>query len=168
MIALHQAILSLGYFGLMCVGEMGASEHCLKVKDVHIVQNKRKLMIILHTSKTHWQDNKPQVIKISSARKEEHKSKLNYHFCPYNILRTFVQCRRSFKDEQEQFFVFQNRMPVSTDHIRKILQRLIAELKLDPSLYNVHSLRSGRSLDLLDSGLSKKLEGGGATQSITI
>ena len=90
MITLHQAILSLGYFGLMCVGEMGASEHCLKAKDVHIVQNKRKLMIILHTSKTHWKDNKPQVIKISSARKEEHKSKQNYHFCPYNILRTFV------------------------------------------------------------------------------
>ena len=64
---LHKAILVMGYFGLLRVGEMTLGNHVIKAKDVHVGKNKNKLMFVLHTSKTHWTDVKPQVIKISST-----------------------------------------------------------------------------------------------------
>ena len=52
---LYKAIFSLGYYGLMRVGELTVNEggHTVKAKDVHLATNKEKLLVILYTSKTH-------------------------------------------------------------------------------------------------------------------
>ena len=66
-ITLSQALLATSYFGLFRVGEMTASDHVVKACDVHVVTNKKKMMFVLHTSKTHTRASKPQIIKIVAS-----------------------------------------------------------------------------------------------------
>ena len=61
----YRALLSLAYYGLMRIGELTTSQHSLKAKDVHIASNKNKILVILHSSKTHGKESLPQKIKIS-------------------------------------------------------------------------------------------------------
>ena len=53
--AAYMALFSTAYFGLLRVSEitLTSSNHAVRVGDVHISQNKRKILLILHTSKTH-------------------------------------------------------------------------------------------------------------------
>ena len=61
---LYSAMLSTAYYGLFRVGEISSGSHPILVKDVHIAQNKNKMLFVLHTSKTHRKGNKPQLFKI--------------------------------------------------------------------------------------------------------
>ena len=61
---MYKTLLILGYYGLLRVREMMSSPHCLKAKDVHVGQNKDKLLLVLHSSKTHSKNKAPQQIKI--------------------------------------------------------------------------------------------------------
>ena len=61
---LYLAIIALGYYGLMRIGELAYSPHVLKAKDVHLAKNKSKLLILLHSLKTH--SSGVQEIKIVS------------------------------------------------------------------------------------------------------
>ena len=63
---LYQALFATSYFGLFRVGELTLGEHTVKARDVQIGKNKNKMLFILRTSKTHWKDAKPQMIKIMS------------------------------------------------------------------------------------------------------
>ena len=63
---LYQALFSTAYFGLFRVGELTLSQHVITVNNIHIGVNKKKMMFVLRTSKTHWKDVKPQIVKISS------------------------------------------------------------------------------------------------------
>ena len=62
---LYKTIFALCYYGLMRVGEVTKSQHVLKAKDVHIAQNKDKILLILYSSKTHTKGSRPQKIKIT-------------------------------------------------------------------------------------------------------
>ena len=53
LLTLFKVMLVAGYYGLLRVGEMTASPHVLKSKDVKLGKNKNKLMFVLHSSKTH-------------------------------------------------------------------------------------------------------------------
>ena len=68
---LYKMIFALCYYGLMRVGEVTKSQHVLKAKDVHIAQNKDKILLILYSSKTHTKGSRPQKIKITSNRNEK-------------------------------------------------------------------------------------------------
>ena len=81
---LYKAIFSLGYYGLMHVGELTQGSHVVKAKDVHIGCNKNKMLIVLYTSKTHGLETSPQEIKISQLINVKTKNRL---FCPFRILR---------------------------------------------------------------------------------
>ena len=59
---LYEALFALGYYGLMRIGELTASNHCVKAKNIHLALNKEKLLIVLYSSKTH---NKGHVSKKS-------------------------------------------------------------------------------------------------------
>ena len=61
-------MISTSYFGLLRVGEITSGDHPVLATDVHIAANKRKIMFVLHTSKTHWKNMKPQMIKITSSK----------------------------------------------------------------------------------------------------
>ena len=150
------------YFGLLRVGELTERDHVIKAKDVHIGKNKNKIMILLHTSKTHWRDSKPQIIKINSVeynptgQKEMRNNISNNGFCPFQILQEYVGARKSriASNPDEPFFVFRDRSPVSALNLRVMLRAILKEIGLDNTLYNVHSFRIGHAGDLLSMNLS--------------
>ena len=63
---LYKCLFSSMYFGLFRIGELTASPHVVKVCDVRIAANKRKMQFILRSSKTHSTNIKPQLIYILS------------------------------------------------------------------------------------------------------
>ena len=153
--------------GMFRIGEVTEGTHAIRAKDVHIGKNKEKLMFILHTSKTHGLDSKPQIVKISSSKSllelENKKGKnstsvlqLNSdnQFCPFSLLRQYVALRRSRRCTSEQFFIFRDRTPVTPNHVRPVLKQTLKQLGLNNKLYGFHSLRGGRATDLLEMSVS--------------
>ena len=75
LLILYQALFSTAYFGLLRVGKITSGSHPILAKDVQVGVNKRKILFVLHSSKTHNKANLPQMIKISSKSKNEQKDK---------------------------------------------------------------------------------------------
>ena len=118
---LYATLLLTAYFGLFRVGELTSGSHPILAKDVQIASNKRKLMFILRTSKTHDLGNKPQIVKISSTPISVTHSKLivnpNILPCPYHLLRKYARARGPYRSSTEPFFVFQDGAPVKPQHL---------------------------------------------------
>ena len=120
------------------------------------------MMFILHMSKMHWTDKKPQIIKITSsdytpggAEAAEVNANSNSSFCPFLILNQYLQVwKNGRKQDEEKFFVFKDRSPVTPVQFRTKLKELIANIGLNPDMYDTRSFRSGREVDLLDLGLT--------------
>ena len=141
--AMYKAIYSTGYYALLRVGEMGYSRHVLKAKDVHEARNKKEMLIVLHSSKTHNTNMAPQKIRVYRSDRES-----TSFFCPVKTLKDYIVLRGTRASDDEQFFVFPDKSPVTPDHIRSELRESIRRLNLDEKLYDTHSLRSGRATDL--------------------
>ena len=144
---LYSALFTTAYFGLFRVGELTKGDHPVKVIDVHLAENKRKILMILRTSKTHWKDTHPQTIKIV-CHKNAQVAK-NNNLCPFKILNRYIDCRLEYDSPLEQFFVFADGSPVLAFHFRKTLKTVLKAADFDSSLYDTHSMRSGRVVDLL-------------------
>ena len=99
---LYKAMFSLCYYGLMRIGEVTNSPHVLKAKDVHIAQNKDKILLVLYSSKTHDKASRPQKIKISANSFATRAA--NRHFCPFHLMREFLKVRGDYAEDSEQFF----------------------------------------------------------------
>ena len=146
---LYRALFLTAYYGLFRIGELTKSDHTVKVADVHIGENKNKLVFILHMSKTHGKNNKPQIIRISSVSKHGGPGNgnripgINCSYCPFQALREYVDVRKKFCEGSEQFFVFKDRSPVEPRHARLMLKKLLL-------LYNFHCIRMGMASDLLE------------------
>ena len=157
LLAMYQALFSTAYFGMFRVGELTRGNHPVRAKDVHIAMNKNKLMFVLHTSKTHWKNNNPQIIKISSKDiASKHKAAKDFDaICPYTLLRNYLRIRsEDFRSVQEQFFVFRDRSEVTAENFREVLKSAIKKAGLNYKLYNCSSFRSGRAVDLLRKKIS--------------
>ena len=160
LVTLYQALFMTAYFGMFHVGELTwtESDHMVRAKDVQVGSNKKKLMFVLHTSKTHWHDEKPQIIKISSLDNNQKSSlaegKVIDSNCPFTCLRKYLRLRKGRKDDNEQFFVFRDRSPVTATNFRQILKKTLQILNLDPAVYNSQGFRDGRSLDLAEMNVS--------------
>ena len=141
---LYKTIFATMYYGLLRVGEATSSEHVIKAENVHIAQNKRKILLVLFTSKTHGRGNKPQEVKITAI-----DSKLKLHFCPFQLLRTYLKLRGDYDNSREQFFIFRDKQPVLPSHVRNMLLRVLVNLNLNPKVYGTHSFHIGRSCDLI-------------------
>ena len=112
---LYCSLFALVYYGLLRVGELTSGPDPVFATDVQIAFNKKKMKFILHKSKMHWQDAKPQIIKITSsrwgydARNEQQKSKLsksrNAIHCPYFLLTSYSNTCPSWQDLTEPFFI---------------------------------------------------------------
>ena len=144
--SLYKSIFALAYYGLMRIGELTFSDHVLKAKDIHIGQNKDKLLIVLYSSKTHGKANLPQKIKIEAETTNNPK---NRFFCPFSLVRQYARLRGEYQVDDEQFFTFSDGSPVRPEHVRESLRFFLSQLNLDSSLYDCHSFRSGRSVDLV-------------------
>ena len=160
LVVLYQAMILTTYYGLFRIGELTASPHVVKACDVHIATNKKKLMFVLHSSKTHDNSDKPQVIKISTTSTNKNNKNVQCHpirpicCCPFTKLQQFLQLRRKYANETEQFFVFADGSPVTQHHYRRIVRDLLKKATLDHRAYCVHDIRVGQASDMLDMGLS--------------
>ena len=146
-----------GYYGLLRIGEMTASPHVIKACDVHLGKNKRKLMFVLHSSKTHTIAMKPQIIKIShqfATSNHKQKKTKSSTCCPYAIIRNYLDLRPGFVVRMEQFFIFSDGSGLKAPQFRSIFKTLLIKANLNHKLYEVHGLRSGRASDLLKFGVS--------------
>ena len=157
---LFSAVFASAYFGLLRVGEVTLSEHVILAKNVHVGENKRKIRFILRTSKTHWSDVKPQIVKITQKEKKNHGYQHYQHrsdplrVCPFTILQKYLRNRPISLTLDEQFFVFADNSPVKPANARNTLKIMLTKAGLDPSLYGMHSFRIGRASDLLKYNFS--------------
>ena len=160
---LFKALFVTSYFGLfrVCKLTLTLSSHVVRVMDVHIGKNKRKILFILRTSKTLSKSNRLQMIKISTkgdgnetSKRKSLLDKSNGRFCPYELIRDYIDLRPKFHDTNEQFFVFRDYSPVTELHFRSTLHLMLKMMAYDKKLYNYHSFCIGRSCDLMKYGLT--------------
>ena len=157
---LYTTIFITMFYGMFRIGELALGPHTVVVNDVHISENKVKLLFVLWTSKTHTKGSRPQKIKIkknSQKRMIRQKPDNNYNackWCLFAMLSNYVRIRRSAKQPSEPFFIFRDRSPVQPKHLREVLCKALQENEFNSSLYSVHSLRAGRALQLLKLGVS--------------
>ena len=150
---MYLAIFSSAYYRLLRVGEITSGTHPILAQDVHAGDNKRKILFILTTSKTHWTDKKPQHVKISSPSPDSQWTALNPIYCPFKILCEYIVIRPSCTDISEPFFVSRDKSPVKSQHMRNVLKLMLAELGLNNTLYDTHSYRFGHCCDLYHMGI---------------
>ena len=162
---LYRAMFASAYYGLLRVGKITSGTHHIYATNIKIGINKKKIMFILHTSKTNWHDSKPQIVKIMNYRKNGKlmgKSTTIKTNCPYTILREYSACHLTCQHIMEPFFVFSDHSPVTPHHMRHTLQTMLRLSAFNQKLYGTHSLRIGMATDLLNMGFSvetiKKLE----------
>ena len=156
---MYKALFATAYYRLFRIGELTQSEHSLKACNVYIGDNKNKFRFVLYSSKTHSLGNYPQIIKISSV---EQKSKdpldMTQEYlatvCPFKLMKEYLEMQGdTYDSEDEQFFIFRNKIPVQAEHVRTILKKALQLRGLNPKLYGTHSCRSSRSVDLLGMGV---------------
>ena len=81
---MYCALFATAYFGMFRVGELMSGGHPIRAVDVHIGKNKKKMLFILRSSKTHGECDKPQVVKIQNVSAlKEHRKKIE-HTTMYN------------------------------------------------------------------------------------
>ena len=149
---LYKALYALGYYGLLRVGELTDSRHVLKACNVHMARNKKKILLVLYSSKTHDKADIPQRIKITANTDEKTGNYRHRHFCPFSLLDQFLRVRGNYDSEQEPLFIFRDKSKVSGENARKILRELLITLNINHMYYDMHSLRIGRATDLFKYG----------------
>ena len=150
---LYKALFCLAYYGLMRVGELAEGSHTVKAANIHIGSNKDKILIVLYSSKTHGINMHPQKIKICAQKQNGSGSvpTTNIHetlICPFQAIHDFLQIRGGLADQEENLFIFRDRSTVQASQVRNVLRDCIEKLGLNPALYNTHSFRIGRTVDL--------------------
>ena len=114
---MYKAIFLLGYYGLMRIGELTTGSHPIKASNVHIAQNKNKILIVLYSSKTHGKESRPQRIKITANEKG-----CKGFFCPFRISRKYLEMRGDYFSDDDPFFIFKDQTPVPPKHVRAVLK----------------------------------------------
>ena len=148
---MYKAAFCLAYYGMMRVGELTYSPHLVKACDVFIGTNKKKIMMILRSSKTHGEELPPQKIKITAEENVKRKlRKINFY--PFKCARDFMLRRGPYVDESEQFIVYQDHSPVRPEQYRSTLRSMLKKLNLNAQLYDTHSMRVGRVHDMVKMG----------------
>ena len=166
--AMYISAYLLAYYGLMRVGELAYSQHSLKAANIHKARlntSKRRLCLILYSSKTHDESMLPQKIKIYGSNtieiSDQHGSqaytitdKRKQYFCPVEWVQRYIELRHkiSADNDQEQFFQFSDKTNLEARHLRTLLRSCIESFHLDPSLYDTHSFRIGRATDFYKDG----------------
>ena len=118
--SMYKALFLSAYYGMLRVGEITQGLHGLLARNVHIGTNKKNILFILFTSKTHTQGMKPQRIKIKSSppqgkTSERQREARNIH-CPFLALQNYIESRPRLLDDNEQLFIFKDHAPVQQHH----------------------------------------------------
>ena len=147
---LYKTMFALSYYGLFRIGEITKGQHTIKAKDIHIGQNKNKMLFILHTSKTHGKESRPQKVKITANNDQNSiRVKRQRFFCPFQLSREYLAIRSNYSSESDNFFLFHDNSPFKATQVRKTLREVLKSINLDPYLYDCTSFRAGRASDIL-------------------
>ena len=149
--SLYQALFSTMYYGLLRISEVSTGEHHILARDIHLADNKDKILLILRSSKTHNKGCKPQLVKISSVKKTGIDNSCQ---CPFMLLRRYAAIRGPYYSENEPFFILSDNRQVTATQVRSCLKLMIKSEGFDESLYDTHELRIGHSCDLLKYGVT--------------
>ena len=141
----YKTIFSLAYYGLFRIGELTTGTHPVKACDVHVGQNKYKMLFVLRTSKTHGKEARPQKVKITATKS------VKSFFCPFTLTRTYMNMRGDYVNNTEPFFIFRNKIPVQPSHVRQVLRKCLQAINLNPKAYSLHSFRIGRTSELVNN-----------------
>ena len=129
---------------------MTNSPHVLKARNVHIGSNKNKILLLLYSSKTHDESSLLQKIKISAN--DVGSGYVHRHYCPFKLMRQFLDVRGAYQNDNEQFFIFKDKNLVTPSHVRNLLKTIITRIGLNNTNYGMHSFRIGRTTDLIKYG----------------
>ena len=146
-----KALFSLAYYGMLRVGELPQGDHTVKACNIHVGNNKDKILVVLYSSKTHGIESRPQKVKISAVKTT---ISIKKNFCPFSLVLQYMMTRGPFLENHEQFFVFGDKSPVKAFHVRDVLRSILTDLNLNAELYDVHSFRIRRTCDLDKFGYS--------------
>ena len=148
---MYKAIFILAYYGMMRISEIvgSDSDHVVKAANVSIAHKKRKILLVLYSSKTHGKADPPQKIWVKGlVNGKDHTA--NRFFCPYAVITDFLIAREpAFTSIDEPFIIFRDRTQPHADVVRKTLHGILQQLHLDRSLYDTQSFRIGRTSDLV-------------------
>ena len=98
---LYKTMFVLAYYGLFHIGELATGSHPIKASDVHIAQNKDKMLFILYSSKTHGKESHAQRVKITGNE----NTKIKRFFCPFKVSREYLVLRGNYHSDNDPFFV---------------------------------------------------------------
>ena len=132
---MYQALFASAYYGLLRVGELTSGSHPIRAIDVHIAQNKNKVLLMSTGN---------------NAKERKNPNQL----CPFVILKRFAAMRPKCKALNEPFFVFADNSPVKPWHMREKLRKILEKEGFQSNLYGVHGFRSGMASDLLRKNVS--------------
>ena len=158
LLTMYRALFAIAYYGMFRIGELTVGDHVLLAKNVHLALNKKKMLFILFSSKTHDASSKPQKVKITAlntdiGNKTINKSSQQKLFCPFELVQNYIRLRGDYKKESEQFFIFCDHSPVSQYVARLTLARALSRLGLNNRNYSFHGVRSGRATNLFNWGI---------------
>ena len=152
---LYQTLLAIGYYGLFRVGELtSSSDHTILASNVHVAKNKEKILILLYSSKTHAKESPPQKIKITGMVSAPGHKLIKKIFCPFPLIKRYINMRGDYYDRIEPFFVFCDGSHLNHVHVRLVICTAIKQLNLNKKLYDTASLRSGHACDMLKYGFT--------------
>jgi len=144
------AAVCIGYFFGGRVGEYAANSredwpHIVRECDLTWIgpPNNLKSLII------DFRDHKTNKLGIYAAKVEAICS-CNLGICPVHIINCFLKSRNNiFCDvARKPLLIHLRAMPLRQQHINNFLKNIAIRLKLNPTDYSSHSLRSGRATDL--------------------
>ena len=159
---LYRTLFLITYYGLLHVSEVTKSAHTIKAGDIQLGENKRKIMIIIRSSKTLYKNMQPQVVKITATgnkqkRNKKPKESLKYRFklpCPHKLIQKYIDMRGGYVNNSDQFFVFSDGSPVLARHMAVCLKLMLKKAGFNEKYYGTHSLRAGHSCNLHALGVS--------------
>ena len=61
-------------------------------------------------------------VKITSNKSEKSGGYIKRHFCPFNLMRTYIKHRNVLQNDAEQLFIYRDGSPVTAPMARKILK----------------------------------------------
>lgn len=144
--SLYKCMLVMGYFGMLRVGEMATGDHPVLARDIHLNHELKKVQIILRSSKTHGLGDQPQYVKFDT---NDSKGILyNKHFCPFQVVREFLDVRGYKLSDRDPLFVFADNSPVRPHQVSAVLKKAIDNLGIDSRDFGTHSLRIGHATQL--------------------
>lgn len=144
--SLYKCMLTMGYFGMLRVGEMASGGHPILARDVHLSHRFRKVQIILRTSKTHGLGDQPQYVKFDTH--DSQAILYNRHFCPFEVVRNFLEIRGPKLNDDDPLFVYSDNSPVKPYQLSAILRKALVKLHINPKDFGTHSLRIGHATQL--------------------